>query len=62
MALNDISYLELWSPFCSAERYHLCNFGRGHHEEMTFKGFLSGALGDLLFSGEGPLFYLLFVL
>ena len=28
------SYLELWRPFCSAEQNHLCNFGRGHHEEQ----------------------------
>ena len=28
-----ISYLELWWPFCSADRNHLCNFGRGHYEE-----------------------------
>ena len=31
--LKDISYLELWQPFCSAERNHLCNFGRGCYEE-----------------------------
>ena len=31
---KDISYLELWQPFCSAERNHLCNFGRGYHEEQ----------------------------
>ena len=57
---NDISYLELWPPFCSAERNHLCNFGWGYQEEqlcelffefgsvnqqeMPFKYFLSGAL------------------
>ena len=28
------SYLELWQPFCSAERNHLCNFGRGYQEEQ----------------------------
>ena len=33
MWFKDISYLELWWPFCSAEQNHLCNFGRGHHEE-----------------------------
>ena len=27
----DISYLELWHPFCSAECSHLCNFGRGYY-------------------------------
>ena len=31
---KDISYLELWQPFCSVERNHLCNFGRGYHEEQ----------------------------
>ena len=33
IALKDISYLELWRP-CSAERNHLCNFGRVYHEEQ----------------------------
>ena len=31
---KDISYLELWWPFCSAEQNHLCNFGRRHHEKQ----------------------------
>ena len=31
---KDISYLELWWPFCSAKRNHLCNFGRWDHEEQ----------------------------
>ena len=31
---KDISYLELWRLFCSAERNHLCNFGRGYSEEQ----------------------------
>ena len=34
MSLKDISYLELWQPFCSVEQNHLCNFGRRHHEEQ----------------------------
>ena len=34
MSFKDISYLELWWPFCSSEQNHLCNFGRGHHEEQ----------------------------
>ena len=34
MRFKDISYLELWQPFCSAEWIHLCNFGRRHHEEQ----------------------------
>ena len=33
MLFKDISHLELLWPFCSAEHNHLCNFGRGHHEE-----------------------------
>ena len=32
-SFKDTSYLKLWWPFCSAEQCHLCNFGRGHHEE-----------------------------
>ena len=31
---KDITYLELWQPFCSAEQKHLCNFGRRYHEEQ----------------------------
>ena len=69
MPLNGISYLELWQPFCSAERNHLCNFGRGYYEEQFFeiilnlgqwfricrlKDFLSGALVALLFGGAEP--------
>ena len=64
---KDSSYLELWWPFYSAERNHLCNFGRGHQEEQFceiifnlgkrfrrrchLKDFLSGALAALLFGG-----------
>ena len=29
-----ISYLEFCWPFCSAERNHLYNFDRRHHEEQ----------------------------
>ena len=70
MSFKDISYLEPWQPFCSAERNHLCNFGRGHHEEQfcefisnlgwwfrrrcRLKYFLSGALAALVFSGAKP--------
>ena len=28
MSFKDISYLELWHPFCSAEQNHLCNLVR----------------------------------
>ena len=34
MLFKDISYLELWRPFCSAEQHYLCNFGRSHNEEQ----------------------------
>ena len=36
MLFIDISYLELWWPFCSAKRNNmcLCNFGRGYPEEQ----------------------------
>ena len=34
MPFKDISYLELWGPFCSAGWNHLCNFGRGYQEEQ----------------------------
>ena len=33
MLFKDISYLELWQPFCSADQNHLLNFGRRYHEE-----------------------------
>ena len=60
MLFTGISYLELWHPFCSAERNHLRNFGRGYQEEkfckIIFKWvsgqdmsfLLSGALATLL--------------
>ena len=34
MSFKDISYLEVWWPFCSAEQDHLSNFGKGHYEEQ----------------------------
>ena len=70
MSLKDISYLELWWPFCSAERNHLCNFGKVYYEEQfceiilnldqwfrrcLLKRFLSGALVTILFSGAEPI-------
>ena len=71
MLFKDISYLELWQPFCSAEHNHLCKFGRGSYEEQfceiilnlgkwfrrrcCLKYFLSGALEALLFGGSEPL-------
>ena len=41
MHFKDISYLELWQPFCSAERNHLCNLGGGHYEEQLFEVILN---------------------
>ena len=34
MLFKDISYRELWQPFCSGEQNHLCNFGIGNPEEQ----------------------------
>ena len=34
MSFKDISYLELWQPFCSEDRNHLFNFDRTHHEKQ----------------------------
>ena len=66
MSFKDISYLELWPPFCSVEMNHLCNFGRGYQEEQFceiilnldqcfrrchLNDFLSGALAALLLGG-----------
>ena len=33
MSVKDISYLELLKPFCSVERNHLFNLGRGFKKE-----------------------------
>ena len=66
MPFKGIYYLELWQPFCSVERNHLCNFGGGYQEEQfceiilnlsqslrcRLKDYLSGALTALLFSGS----------
>ena len=66
MLFKDISYLEPWQPFCSAEQNHLCKFGRGCYEEQFceiilnlgqwirrcgLKDFLSWALAALMFGG-----------
>ena len=32
---KDISYLELWPPFCSVEWNRLCIFDRGYYEEQV---------------------------
>ena len=67
MPFKASSYLELCQPLSSAERNHLCNFGRGYYEEQfceiilnlgqwfrrrhRFIDFLSEALAALLFGG-----------
>ena len=71
MLFKGISYLKFWQPFPSAERNHLCNFGRGYYEEQfceiilnlgqwfrrrcCLKDFLPGALAALLFGGAEPI-------
>ena len=65
----DISYLELWQPFCSEERNHLCNLVENVMRNIFYeiilnlgqwfrrchlKDFLSEALVALLFSGAEP--------
>ena len=37
MPFKGFSYLELLQPFCSAERNHLCNFGRVYQDEQFCK-------------------------
>ena len=70
MPFKRISYLELWQPFCSAERNHSCKFGRGYYEEQyceiilnlgqwfrkrcRLKDLFSGALVAFLFDGAKP--------
>ena len=34
MPFKDISYLQLWRPFRSAQQNHLCNFCRGYQEKQ----------------------------
>ena len=71
MQYEDISNLELWQPFSSAELNHLCNFSKGYYDEKIceiilnldqrlrrkcrLKIFLSRVLAFLLFSGAEPL-------
>ena len=42
MLFKYISYLQLLWPFCSAERNHLLNFGRGHYGEHICEIILKG--------------------
>ena len=49
MPFKGISYLELWKPFCLAERNYLCKFGRGYYEEQFCEiilNLVSGSRGD----------------
>ena len=41
MLFEDISYLEHWFTFCSAQPKILCNFSRGHYEEHFFEMILN---------------------
>ena len=50
MSSKDISYLQLWWPFCLAEQNHLDNFGRGHNEVHFFEIII------ICTSGEGDEF------
>ena len=34
MSFKDIFNMELWRPFCSVDRNHLCNSGREYSEEQ----------------------------
>ena len=36
-SFKDISYLELFQPFCLGVRNHLCKFGRGHDEKHFYE-------------------------
>ena len=65
MSFKDISYLELWQPFCSVECNYLSNFGKGYYKEQVCeiilnmgqwfrRDFLSGALVALLCGGAKP--------
>ena len=46
MLFKDISYLELWWPFYSADQNNLflCNFGRGYPEEQLYKNYFEFGL------------------
>ena len=33
MLFKEMSYLQLWQPFCSMERNHLSNFVKGYYEK-----------------------------
>ena len=56
MLFKDISYLDLWQPFCSAEGNHLCNFGRGCYEEQFCEIILNKSFGQVVQSRCGLIF------
>ena len=51
MPFNDISYLELWWPFCSVELNHLCNLkegSMGNNNVKIYEIWTSGSGGDVI--------------
>ena len=64
MLFKGISDLELWQPFCSAERNNLYNFGRGCYQEQFCEIILNlgqwlkrrCCLKDYIWSSGGPTF------
>ena len=59
MQLKDISFLELWQPFCSAERNPLCNLEEGIIRNIHVKLFeiwisvLGGRMDDGCTTADG---------
>ena len=37
MSFKEISYLQLWWPFCSTEQNHLFNLSRGQYKEHIYE-------------------------
>ena len=44
--IKDISYLQLWPPFCLAEGNHFCKFGRGHNQKHFYEIILIWTTGS----------------
>ena len=44
MLFKGISYLEIWQPFCLAERSHLCNLVEGIQRNNSVKLFEFGSV------------------
>ena len=42
MPFKDISHLELWRPFCSAQKKHVCNFGKDNLRNNSENNFEFG--------------------